>query len=990
MKKTFMNLWLRAFTLMTLMLTTSLVVNASYYLRGDYSNGAPGWSDDSYVFQDGEPNSNEVWVDRTVEAGFMFKIVNQYSGNTVWIGGSQTESDPLTFQLTENGGDNMTIANAGTYRFTYNFQTHVLVVTELSDPCPVVVKSGLTNGTVTVDKAQARAGETVTITVTPADGYYAENADITAECTIAPGNSNAPRRAPGPEVGQKLTISGDALATNSEPGTYTFVMPDYPLGVEVSAEFHECTTIAADMFNAIGDQSWTGRQVTPGVYPTEASGLTSDDYNLVYGENVNGSGYVTIHGKGKYTGTVTLNFNIVRPNLYLIGSFNNWNQEEGLLEFVEQQDGTFKVEVTNWPANSKFKLVDNQSVKVWYGADQQGGNYELDQTKIGQPLALKTADGSADFLLPVPGDWTFTVSADWRTLTVTGTWKYAINTYVSDGVGGTVTATPNPAAAGAEVTLTVTPADGYELANMTVRTVGDNPTDITVTDNTFTMPESAVDVWAYFTKIPTMTLRYSTDNWATTTDVPFTKDATGKWTLSKSDGLWPAGMSFKVIDQDGAWYGAGEPVDGDNHDYWLTRGMIGNEQAMYTAGNAKNFYLPVTGNWTFTVIPGSPYYHLIVSGDWDHAINITAPAELGVIAQVNHASIGGADELVTETRAAAGETVYVNCTTVPADASVTVHVYDANSTEIEYHPETSTFTMPYSDVNVTVTYEYVTYSIALEDVAGNQGYTLTTDQQNNDEVRAGTEVTVTVTPRNANDFAAVGLVITPDVTTTPAVDVTDNGDGTYTFTMPASNIEISATVEAKLHGVLFDDNRHWATYYGQYTLNAPEGVTVYIPTGVNGDVMEVVPFDYIPSEWAVLLYSETPMSNITTTVRVNDSGLGDIPRSILSGVLEDTGILAGEYVLYNDVFVRSEAGTLPAHRAHLHLPDAAGAPRMLKIALPTEGDTLTGVEGIDASQVASVKYVNLSGMTSDKPFKGVNVVVVTRTDGSTHTTKAVF
>lgn len=54
------------------------------------------------------------------------------------------------------------------------------------------------------------------------------------------------------------------------------------------------------------------------------------------------------------------------------------------------------------------------------------------------------------------------------------------------------------------------------------------------------------------------------------------------------------------------------------------------------------------------------------------------------------------------------------------------------------------------------------------------------------------------------------------------------------------------------------------------------------------------------------------------------------------------------------------------------------------------GDTITGVEGIDASDVASVKYVNLSGMTSDKPFKGVNVVVVTRTDGSTQTTKAVF
>ena len=48
----------------------------------------------------------------------------------------------------------------------------------------------------------------------------------------------------------------------------------------------------------------------------------------------------------------------------------------------------------------------------------------------------------------------------------------------------------------------------------------------------------------------------------------------------------------------------------------------------------------------------------------------------------------------------------------------------------------------------------------------------------------------------------------------------------------------------------------------------------------------------------------------------------------------------------------------------------------------------TAVESIDADrQVAGVSYVNLAGMTSDKPFDGVNVVVTTYTDGTTSTAK---
>ena len=51
-------------------------------------------------------------------------------------------------------------------------------------------------------------------------------------------------------------------------------------------------------------------------------------------------------------------------------------------------------------------------------------------------------------------------------------------------------------------------------------------------------------------------------------------------------------------------------------------------------------------------------------------------------------------------------------------------------------------------------------------------------------------------------------------------------------------------------------------------------------------------------------------------------------------------------------------------------------------------DASTAVESIGADkQVAGVQYVNLSGMTSDKPFDGMNVVVTTFTDGTTSTAK---
>ena len=57
--------------------------------------------------------------------------------------------------------------------------------------------------------------------------------------------------------------------------------------------------------------------------------------------------------------------------------------------------------------------------------------------------------------------------------------------------------------------------------------------------------------------------------------------------------------------------------------------------------------------------------------------------------------------------------------------------------------------------------------------------------------------------------------------------------------------------------------------------------------------------------------------------------------------------------------------------------------------LELEEYTTSVNEQVENKEVASIKFVNIAGMQSDKPFDGVNIVVITYTDGTTATSKVV-
>ena len=291
-----------------------------------------------------------------------------------------------------------------------------------------------------------------------------------------------------------------------------------------------------------------------------------------------------------------------------------------------------------------------------------------------------------------------------------------------------------------------------------------------------------------------------------------------------------------------------------------------------------------------------------------------------------------------------------------------------------YFPKTGVYTFTFDPSNNTlVVTGDMLYNIT---VAETTNGTATTNPDG--PVAAGTEVTIVPAPAEGYEVDAITVTYGENQT----VVVTDNK-----FVMPAADVTVNVSFKAiqyELEGVTFTANRQWATYYnGIKNLALPQGVKAYIVNSVINDAVDITEIGYIPAGVGVLLYSENVADQVMTTAYTGETSSY---TSLLVGSDEDQSITAG-YVLYNNNFIRSEAGTVAAHRCYLPATQVAGAPRLLKIGL---GDVPTAIESIIAQgNVAGIKYVNINGMTSNEPFRGINIAVITFTDGTTRTVKVV-
>ena len=712
------------------------------------------------------------------------------------------------------------------------------------------------NGEVTADNLNPADGATVTLTVNPAAGYKLEN--INAEAVIDPGNAQAPHRIAGPGVGLNVE-----LTTVVEGQTYTFVMPDAPYEVLVTPEF------------ALADYTIT---VADGI---ENGTVVADKQTANYGETVT---VTTTPAEGYELENLTYTVEGAEP--------------------VAIENGTFTMPAGNVTINATFKATD-YTITV---AETENGTVEAPATaNYGETVTVTTTPAEGYEL----GTLTYTIGEDEPVaiengqftmpaadVTINATFTaidYTIT--VADTENGTVTA-PATANYGETVTLTVTPAEGYELTELTYTVSEDEP--VAIENGQFTMPAASVTINATFTAI----------------DYTITVAETAHGTVEADKATANIGETVTVTATPAAGYELTE----------LTYTAEGAEPVTIENGQFTMPAANVTINATFTAI--------------GYTITVAETENGTVVADKEAANYG--------------ETVTLTVT--PAEGyELTELTYTAGEDE-PVDIENNQFTMPAANVTINATFTAIDYTIT---VAETENGSVTAPATAN----FGETVTLTVTPAEGYELTELTYTVGED----EPVAIENNQ-----FVMPAANVTINATfnlIPVVLDGVVFANNTY-ATWYGNQNLAVPENVTAYVVTGIENDVTVIEEVNYLPAGVGVLLYSTTPADVVTTVPYTGETAE---VASMLQGYLEDTTIDNG-YVLYNDGFVLTGNGTLAAHRCYLPKAQApAGAPKRLRIGM--NGEIVTAIDDVRTATDGSVRYIDVNGRVSNTPFQGINIVI---------------
>lgn len=413
----------------------------------------------------------------------------------------------------------------------------------------------------------------------------------------------------------------------------------------------------------------------------------------------------------------------------------------------------------------------------------------------------------------------FTMPAD--DVTVTVTFKLVDYTVtVAETTNGTATVSKTTANYQDEITITVTPADDYEVKKVSV----DTNYLVVVTPNTdgtysFTMPADNVTVNVTFKLIDHDVTTTTTSNGSYSTDVSTAN--TGDTVIITTS-----------------------PDIGYEVDTITVTGAVSGDTVTVTAGSS--------GTYTFTMpseqVSISVTYKMT---DYEVAVIETANGEVSVSSDT----------------ANYGDVVTITAT---PEAGYKVGTVTVNGTEISG----LTFTMPAEDVEIEVTFVLDDLGLVTEAVTGGTvevSESLATAQ-------LGDTVTFTVSASAGYTVAGVSISYynTATGTTEYITDYTyDSSTGTYSFTMPAYAVSITPSYNAIIYTT--SETESVTVDHGYYTVSsttATVGQTVYIYTYPDTvyRVSSITVVDengntYTPSLVSSGVYSFTmPASNVTISV----------------------------------------------------------------------------------------------------------------------------
>lgn len=453
---------------------------------------------------------------------------------------ASSTSEDMTFKINSEGttlaeNEAAYFCMAPTTAAGKNLNVQKIVVTytpcEASVEYNVNIANNILNGTVDSDVASAAEGTTVTLTAKPRDGYKLKSWDVTNASTgtsIDVTNNQFKMPAADVNVSAFFTEIPTHTITWSVNGNTTTIAPTLVEdGTEISFPT-ELDDIYGKKFVGWSDN----------VNASSASDLISGKvvasadatYYAVYATVTQGEQMTATLRCGATTANTTyaqsttkdskdyewkLYTNFVKQSINNVDHYYyglNSNSKGYNIESPEFSGNIVSIKAYVWNTNSN---TDRKAFLCSSDATKQPTTGDLGEMEINrntkyveQSFDIITSKDFKKFYIYASTDGAIgfesievtygdpDVVSDYTTKPAAIT-KYNVTILTDEIVNGTVTTDQKTAAEGETVTLTITPDEGYSLAQLMVYTA-DTYEDIDVEDNSFVMPAADVEIYAYF------------------------------------------------------------------------------------------------------------------------------------------------------------------------------------------------------------------------------------------------------------------------------------------------------------------------------------------------------------------------------------------------------------------------------------------------------------------------------------------------------------
>ena len=957
-----------------------------------------------------------------------------------------------------------------------------------------VVVAPTTNGTVAVDNAAPTAGATVTVTVTPADRYQIAKSDIEVVATIDPGNAQAPAlMEAGPGVGMKIDLVGNDPENLNDERTYTFTMPAEPYNVLITAKFTGMTEFNITVDDAIENGNVTvdkttaveGETVT--ITATPAQGYEVDTYyykaggntvtltgnafdmpgsDVVVGATFKLKSYTVTAGAcdngsvttDKQTATMgeTVTITATPAQGYELDAYNVACETLNLAVTVNA-DGTFTMPADNVTVTATFKKstytvtvnpVENGTVVANPTSGNMGDEITLTITPAeGYELESVTVTGVNTNVAVTVTDGKFTMPAD--DVTVSATFKKSTYTVTVNPVeNGTVVANPTSGNMGDEITLTITPAEGYELETLTVM-MGETPVTVAA-DNTFTMPAGNVVVSATFREIPVTTYTITvnpSDNGTVTPskteaaegdvitltvtpaegyeletltvmmgETPVTVAADNTFTMPAGNVVVSATFkeivhTYNVVGEPAELFGTGEAWDPVSSDANMTLGADGNytwtSQPTYLNGETVQFKVVQDRSWDSGCYPEGDNVKIEGLKPGTYTVTVTFNPETG---EVTYTVDGQADVYVWgifDGTVAANEGVKMTSEDGKIyTASITVsdfnagygffamsHMLGANAndwTTLNAHrfmaESEGDFLVSGPMMNKELGLVYKN-DASMKIPAGE--YTLTLDLENMKlTITGGTQLSyILESGVEGVDYTVINDLVVVEKHDGTAQFFTSDGNNNWITLKGGDFYADAALIEAMKGG-------HVSGVFSDKNLNPYLTLTVAPEEAEDATAIEPEVYSladaFSPKVDEVITVSKAYYKASENTLRAYAPGPTQGQSLTVDTSLFDYNFKDGrQYTVLGVINIKEPWNAKVDGIAPQDYNYPFQNYKLLVLDV-TEHPASTAIDDILAEQgVKSVRYFNAAGLESNVPFPGVNIIVKEMNDGSKVTTKAI-